>query len=159
METTDSSEGVPMERSYSNCVSAASSGLVQMNSSSSSVPMDRAAPQPRLDIPCDIGAASSSNDEAESAGEHYAQHRVGVMLSPVLTPGLSGRNMSNMVTVQSEPTFSVYHSCPVSVKDAMFTMFNAPRMGPCVAGGVWGGCGWRWVGWVRVVGFFVLLTG
>ena len=99
--------------------------------------MDGAAPQPRLDIPRDIGASSSSNDEAELAGERYVPHRVGVMLSPMMTPGLSGREVSDVITVQSEPTFSVYQSCLVSLKDAMLTTFSGPGMGQC-GGGWWG---------------------
>ena len=130
METTDSFDSILIDKSRSSCDSAAaaSSCLVQMNSSSSSVQMEDAAPQHVLDIPSDIGASSSSNGEVESIGEHYT-HRSGMMVSQILPSALcSGDVMDISPSVQSGPTISLFHPHSPVPKDTLFTTFSGQRI-------------------------------
>ncbi len=124
METTDSSESAAVNRSPSNCDSAASSGLVRMNSSMSSVQMEAATPQQRLAIPSIVGV-SSSTDEVESIGEQYTR-TAGVVVSPVLASSLSsGEVMDISPPVQSVTMFHIDHLSP---KCSVCSIFDGRRI-------------------------------
>ena len=114
METTDSYESIPMEKSHSACDSAASSGVVQMTSSNSFVSLNDAPLQQSL-IPSDIGA-SSSNDEnnpTDPTGGHNFSRGSGVIMPTFSGSNVGGGDVVRMdlsPPVPSNPSFTVSSS-------------------------------------------------
>ena len=115
METTDSFESIPLEKSHSNCGSAASSGIVQMNSSESSVAVEDAPTQQSVIIPSDIGVSSSSNDDTDSIVGHGFSQNSDVVV-PTYMSRVSPRSSGDVVrmdlspSVPSGPSFTVHHT-------------------------------------------------
>lgn len=132
METTDSFESIPLEKSQSTCDSAASSGNVLMNSSESSEAVEDAARQQSLLIPSDIGASSSSNDDTNSSVGRGFSYSTDVMVPAYLPPPstLTSGDVVRMdlsPSVPSGPSFTVH---PTHIpKDALLVSLPNSSIG------------------------------